>query len=520
MTRRTIEQQLYVIFGGGILLMLAASMLVTLYYSIFLNQQNIDESISDMAAVLSLAPLTADTLEGKEEPEKLREYLDHVRETTVNLDVITVCDTNSVRVYHPEKSKVGKRFIGGDEGDVLTGRDSYITDATGTMGPQRRAFHVVKNKNGETVGFVMAAVFTKRLSRMRSAILRVYGAMAAVLLGIGMLQVRYHMRYLKRVLMGYKPEEFVTKYVERSEVLDMMEEGIFAINPEGRVILMNRSARDMLGLSEKQAVEGELLTELYPETRLPEVMETRCPQYNVSMQMNHNHILASRMPLMEGGTVTGAVSIFRDKTEAIQLAEQLTGACYMLDTLRAFNHEFVNKLHVILGYLQLGDNQKAMDYIMNTTLVSSQVVKEVPGRIPVTHFSALIIGKMMQAGELGIRLSLTPDSFCDETSLLMPVDCYVTIIGNLLENAIEELNSRNYPVKEIRLGIYCGEKGSMIVCEDTGGGIAEDIRERMFEQGVSTKGSGRGTGMTLIKNLAEQYHGTIDVETIVKLVRK
>lgn len=460
MKRRTIEEQLYVIFSGGILLMVAASMIVTLYYSILLNQRRMDGSISDMAMVLSSSPVVVDTLEGRRDPEILGEFLDHVREATDNLDVITVCDAHSLRVYHPEKSEIGKRFIGGDEGPVLHGTDSYITDGTGTLGSQRRAFHVVKNKDGEIIGFVMAAVFTENLRHMRQDILKVYGLLAVLLLGAGIFQIRHVMGRLKKVLMGYKPEEFATKYVERSEVLDMMEEGIFAVNPEGRVILMNRSARALLGVEEGRMVEGELLADLYPETRLPEVMETRKPQYNMSMQMNHNHILATRLPLMEGDAVTGAVSIFRDKTEVMELAEQLTGASYMLDTLRAFNHEFLNKLHVILGYLQLGNNQEAIDYIMNTTLVSSQAVKEVPRQIPAAHLAALLIGKMMQAGELGIRLFLTPDSYCDETSLLMPADCYVAIIGNLLENAIEELNAHNYPVKEIRLGIYCDGKGS------------------------------------------------------------
>lgn len=53
----------------------------------------------------------------------------------------------------------------------------------------------------------------------------------------------------------------------------------------------------------------------------------------------------------------------------------------------------------------------------------------------------------------------------------------------------------------------------MIVCGDTGGGISEEVRTKMFERGFSTKGEGRGTGMALVWNLAEQYRGTVEVET-------
>ena len=47
----------------------------------------------------------------------------------------------------------------------------------------------------------------------------------------------------------------------------------------------------------------------------------------------------------------------------------------MLDTLRAFNHEFLNKLHVILGYLQTGQTEEAIKFIINSNLVSSQSIR-------------------------------------------------------------------------------------------------------------------------------------------------
>ncbi len=53
----------------------------------------------------------------------------------------------------------------------------------------------------------------------------------------------------------------------------------------------------------------------------------------------------------------------------------------------------------------------------------------------------------------------------------------------------------------------------LIICEDTGGGIPEEIMEHIFEQGVSTKGEGRGTGLPLIKELTEQFGGEIQIET-------
>lgn len=513
MRQRTIEQRFYHSYGLGVVLMILVSVGITLYYSIAWQQKQMDQSISGMASVLAQMPMVVETLEGKEDPEALVQYLEQVRSAVENLDVITVCDTDSIRLYHPDKSRIGQRFVGGDEAAVLQGANPYITDGTGTLGQQRRAFYPVKNNSGKIIGFVMASVLTESIRQVRNQILFVYAVLFLVLLGVGAVLTRHTMGYLKQLMMGFKPEEFVTRYVERSEVLDALDEGLFAVNPEGEVILMNQSAREMLGVDAGRQVEGEKLTELYPETRLLEVMEIGQAQYNATMVLGGNHILTSRIPLMENGRIAGAISIFRNKTEVMKLANELTGARDMLETLRAFNHEFMNKLHVILGYLQLGEYDNAMDYITNTTLVSSQAVREVTNQITVSHLSALVIGKMMRASELGIRLLLKNGSHCSAEALLLSVDGYVTIVGNLLENAIEELNAHRYPVKQIELGIYCDEEGSVIICEDTGGGIPEEIREQIFERGISTKGEGRGTGLPLVMSLVRQYGGEVSVET-------
>lgn len=509
----TIEQRLYHTYGLGVLLMILVSVGVTLYYSIAWQQNQMDQSISSMAAVLAQMPMVAETLEGQADPEELVEYLEHVRASSENLDVITVCDTDSIRIYHPDKSRIGQKFVGGDEAEILAGAEPYITDGTGTLGHQRRAFYPVRDDRGTIIGFVMASVLTESIRQMRNRILLVFAALSLLLLGLGAILTSRTMGYLKRLLMGYKPEEFVTRYVERSEVMDALDEGLIAVNPDAEVIMMNKSAREMLGLEDGRRIEGEKLTSLYPDSKLPEVMETGQAQYNATMVLGGNHILNNRIPLMENGQVAGAISIYRDKTEVMKLAEELTGARDMLETLRAFNHEFMNKLHVILGYLQLGEYDTAMDYITNTTLVSSQAVREVTNQITVSHLSALVIGKMMRASELGIRLRLKNGSHCTPEALMLPVDHYVTIIGNLAENAIEELNAHSYPVKEIELGIYCDDEGTVITCEDTGGGIPEEIRAQMFERGISTKGEGRGTGLPLVKSLVEQNCGEISVET-------
>ena len=118
-----------------------------------------------------------------------------------------------------------------------------------------------------------------------------------------------------------------------------------------------------------------------------------------------------------------------------------------------------------------------------------------------------------EGAELGILLTVTHDSFCREEDLLLSPEDYATILGNLLENAIDELSRSHSEVREIKLSMYCRPDCNLVVCEDTGGGIAPDILPHIWDKGFSSKGEGRGFGLYLISRLVDEHGGCIELET-------
>ncbi len=136
------------------------------------------------------------------------------------------------------------------------------------------------------------------------------------------------------------------------------------------------------------------------------------------------------------------LTIINDQTEMETVMDELTGAKAMLDTLRAFNHEFLNKLHVILATSRQVRQRRPSTSLSTATLSPASRSARLPTVMRVSKICALVIGKMMHAAELGILLTVSPDSRCLEKDLLLPVENYITIVGNLLENAIEELSAR------------------------------------------------------------------------------
>ena len=444
---------------------------------------------------------------------QLRERLDYLTAHFSTIDILVICNRNSTRLYHTSHDRIGKQFIGGDEGKIVSGSAPYLSVAVGTLGLQRRAFYGIDDKDGNRIGFVMASVLSDNISQVRRRIFHTFLALFAALLFLGSVAAWIYRIRLQKILLGYRPEDFANLYIERVEVMDALEEGLFAIDAEGRVTVMNQAARRMLELSPDVQTEGRPLQDFYPETRLPLTVKTGTAEHNVNFIIKGKHIISSRIPLLRNGKVTGAVSIFRNKTEVTKLAEELTGTRYTIDTLRAVNHEFTNKLHVILGLLEMNEIPEAKQFILNTSLVSGKAVNDIHGRVPIPSLAALLIGKLLKANEMGIRFVLKQDSFFYKKQNALPVDCYITLVGNLIENAMEELNSGDFPEKTIELGIYEEEGHTTIVCDDTGGGIPPEILKTIYDPRTTTKGEGHGNGFFLMKEIVDRYEGTFDIDT-------
>ena len=268
-------------------------------------------------------------------------------------------------------------------------------------------------------------------------------------------------------------------------------------------------------IGEDKVLEGRPVSELLPDTRQETVLRTGQPEERRSWIVGGHSVLVNEVPIRKDNDspAEGVLTVLYDRTEMLHMSDELFGARSMIDALRSYNHEFSNRLHVILGYLETGQIEQAIGFIVNSNLITGQVICQTADQIRVSELCALVVGKMMHAAEQGIQLKLMGDSCCIEQDLLIPVDDMTTIVGNLLENAIEDLNLHESEFREIKFGLYCRPDCNILVCEDTGRGISREVMEHMFEKGFSTKGKYRGTGLYLVRRIVRQYGGRIDVET-------
>ncbi|MGE6629381.1 sigma 54-interacting transcriptional regulator [Bacillus sp. NPDC077027] len=112
---------------------------------------------------------------------------------------------------------------------------------------------------------------------------------------------------------------------KHDRIFNATNDGMIFINMEERIVLFNRSAEKMVGRSRKDAI-GRRIQEVIPNTKLPDILKTREPEFNQKQFLNTKiQIVTTRLPIIDdAGTLLGALSIFKDITDAVELAEEVT----------------------------------------------------------------------------------------------------------------------------------------------------------------------------------------------------
>ena len=512
-SRRGMEHRLYLTMTVLVTVILLCSLGFTLAMDIARERKALDRKITDAATYVAELRGVHDMLEAGYPDPGVTEQLEAITEFVSGIDSILIADRNGLRFYQTSRHMAGDMYVDGDETRILTGAAPYITTVQGTDGPLHCAFHAIRNAEGVTEGFVMVSVAVSKITGRSQQIMLVYVAMFLAMLLLSILLTGAFFRFQRTMLLGHEPAELLSLYVKQDEVINSLAEGIVSVGQNGKILFANKPA-ELLLAGQSGALVGKSLKEVFPDTHFEQILEDGTAVMNQVYVNGDQTLLINEVPVTERGEQPGGVLlILQDRTEALRLSDELSGARNMMDTLRAFNHEFLNKLHIILGYLQTGEIDKAKEFIINSNLVSSQSVRDTANALRVSEVCALVIGKMMHAAESGIRLSLEPGSNLMERDLLMEPGEYVTVIGNLLENAIEELKESGEKNGEIHLGVFAKPGVNVISCEDSGRGIDPAMLDRIFIRGVSTKGKNHGTGLYLVKQVADKYGGEVSVET-------
>ena len=472
-----------------------------------------DQNLQNVAEAIAQSPLLSVKSSDIHNSAVLTEYLDSLRDTLEDIDVISVVNRDTVRLYHSNHELIGSIYDGTLPNFRENSQGYYATTDNGPSGMQRRAYAAIYDEDGNYTGFVMAIMLMENIKTEIVQIILIFTLITIVAILMELLISAELSGKIKKSLLGYEPDVFTSMFRMRDNILESLDEGIVAVDSEGAIQFVNKSAVEMLTSdSDEESLVGKDIKSL---SKSISSLNLLCsPDASHSVSSGDDNILIDTIPIKEDDSVIGTVGILHDRKEYTKLMEDLTGTRYLVDSMRANNHDFTNKLHVILGLIQMEMYSEATSYIQNITMVQRETISKVMNCINEPAVAALLIGKIARASELNVKFVLREGCYYSPTDISVPSEILVTVIGNLIDNAFESMNDMNYNgQKELLFGMYSNPGALLITTDDTGSGIEEGNIDRIFENGFSTKGAGRGTGLYQVRSLVENVGGKITVES-------
>ncbi|WP_308128842.1 sensor histidine kinase [Bacillus sp. sid0103] len=511
---KTIKVSLQIkIFGLVLLLGLFLILLLTLFFG-YRESQQIEENRGRMALeiskTVSYIPTIIAAFQTSDPPKTIQPIAEKIRKET-GAEFVVIGNKNGTRYSHPLKSMIGKKMTGGDNQRAIKKGEYYVSKAKGSLGPSIRGKSPILNKKGEvigivSVGFLLEDVHQQIMNNVIKVLLVSLFAFLISLFGSILLG-----RNIRKDTMGLEPYEIATLYKEKNAVLHGVKEGILAIDKEGYITMMNQPAKRLLQI--KGSVRHLKVDGLFPSDYLYEVLKSGNPQVDKEMIWKDKTVIVNCTPLFQESAISGVVASFRDKTEIEQMLNTLSEVNRYSEDLRAQTHEYTNKLYVLLGLLQLGENEQAIDMIQTETQVLQFQNSIVFNHIEDTKVQAILLGKLGKASEKKIKFEIVSDSYLKELPSHFKISNLIVILGNLIDNAFEAVSGIDSP----NVKFFATDIGSDIIFEiaDNGKGITDREVPLLFERGFTSKNGDepRGFGLSNAEDAVLEMNGMIEVQS-------
>ena len=343
-----------------------------------------------------------------------------------------------------------------------------------------KAFGYVKNNDGILVGYVVTGYSDDILnnSAIDSILFLLFMTMCGLLVGI--FGAVYLAGKVKKILFGLEPEAIAAMLEERNIMLDSVREGIMTMDSDGTISMLNVEAKVLLQqakVKDGNKLVGKNVFDILGEnTIFQHTLENGKIFTDASIKLGDTVFIMTCVPLQVDEEAIGAVITFRKKSVVEEMANQLTGFKNYATALRAQTHEFMNKMHVIMGLIDMQAYDELKQFTKEIAYNRQSEVSYIVTRLKDITLSGFVLGKISRSRELDIDFTLSEESEI-HTSLEVPsVHDLVLIIGNLLDNAFDILKDFEGE-RIVSLSVLDFDKELVIVVEDSGPGMDVKLRQ-------------------------------------------
>lgn len=328
-------------------------------------------------------------------------------------------------------------------------------------------------------------------------------------------------------------------------VLSGLKEGVIAVDMEQRILHINHSAFDILGLYEKNKPQGHFLWEW---VRIPELCQAVDKGIQEKVEIHQQIEFQSRvlelsvvLLIKDGNSnsattsvnnIAGAIVVFSDITEVVRLEKVRT------DFVANASHELKTPIAAIKGYVETIEDDKEMASDIRRKFISR--IKDHAARLEDIVLDLLHLSRVdgltpelkMERIDLLSTLKQIFKSKIDEAEALgidfnldLP-ECPILIHGdnialwqlvtNLIDNAFKYINKKG----EVTIKVSKEGAFALIEVKDNGIGIPLVEQERIFERFYRVDSSrsrgqgGTGLGLAIVKHIAQAHKGFVKLESV------
>lgn len=431
-----------------------------------------------------------------------------------DFDYVVIGDTNSIRLYHPNPEKIGYPMQFTKPGALEKG-ESYFITGKGSIGMAMRAKTPIFDDDGKIIGVVSIGYLISKIDSWRSDFLLPMAGVFILLLLVLMLLSWFFAAHIRRQMLSMEPKQIARVVRQQEALFSSVYEGLIAVDPDGYITAINRSARKMLGLSSPgRKWLGKPVSEVVQPADFftQQIAEKR---QDAMVNFNGLSVIANREAIRSGDELLGAIISFRSKDEIATLNAQLTQIKQYVESLRTLRHEHLNWMSTINGLLQMKEYDKVLAMVQGESQAQQQLIDSLRGAFADRQVAGLLFGKVQRARELGLTMTIVPGSQLHQLPEGLDSTEFAAIVGNLLDNAFEASLRTLQGNKVVEL--YLSDEGDDVIIEvaDQGCGVPEALREKIFEQGVSTRTDEpgeHGIGLYLIASYVRRCDGVITLE--------
>lgn len=489
-------------------------------------------------------PFVRDVLLSSDPHPRLQELTSTLERDTA-VDFITIMTPDGTRITHHDEGLVGQQYLG-DRSQALRGEVHTATEV-GRLGPSVRTIAPVRDRDGTIIGLVSSGVLVNRIAAESRHELPGLALIVGALLAAASVVCVLVARYLNRVTDGRSPESLVRGLALNRAVLSRAREGLVLLDPADRPVLSNTRAGELLGVTpgeQRGSSPEDARFEPYDNARSGPGSPRRGRGLSGSRGIARRRRRPAAEPVPpavaellaradtfadERCTVAGRtlvasctrvsedsglrVLMVQDQTELSRMSGELDTVRTMAAGLRAQTHEHANRMHTVVSLLELERYPQARDFAAST-LEGSVRLGVTAREIEDPYVAALLAGKTATAHERGVELVVVthervPPLAVDPSEL-------VSVLGNLVDNAVDAVSDVERderpddepPTVEVELVPSRDGRFVHLTVADNGPGIRPDVRERLFDPGVTTKpatDAPRGVGLDVVRRAVEGW---------------